>query len=333
MHALVTGASGFLGRRIVKQLLAEGHEVRALCRSPVADLELLGAEAIRVDLRDRAATVAACRAVECVFHTAGVAGLWGPWKRYYEANTLATQHVVAGCLEHRVARLVFTSSPSVTFDGTDQNGIDESTPYPGRWLCHYPHTKALAEQHVLAASGSGGLLTCALRPHLIWGPGDRHLIPRLIELRRANRLWRVGDGSNRIDMVYIDNAVESHLLAAQSLVPGSPAAGRAYFISQGEPVNCWDWIDQLLALAGLPPTPKRMSVGTARRLGAVLELLWWLVPGNSEPPMTRFLAAQLSTSHHFNISRARRDLGYEPRISTAEGMRRLAAELASPREK
>jgi len=309
-------------------LLAEGNEVRALCRSAAADLETLGVQVVRADLRDRAAAAAACHGVDCVFHTAGVAGLWGPWKRYYEANTLATMHVVAGCLEHRVGRLVFTSSPSVTFDGTDQNGVDESTPYPSRWLCHYPNTKALAEQHVLAANGTGGLLTCALRPHLIWGPGDRHLIPRLIELRRANRLWRVGDGTNRIDMVYIDNAAEAHLLAARALVPGAPAAGHAYYISQGEPVNCWDWIDDLLGLAGLSPTPKRMSVRTAWWIGAAMEGLWWLVPGASEPPMTRFLAAQLSTAHFFDISRARRDLGYEPRVSTAEGMRRLAAELA-----
>jgi nucleoside-diphosphate-sugar epimerase len=166
---------------------------------------------------------------------------------------------------------------------------------------------------------------------LIWGLGDRHLIPRLIELRRANRLWRVGDGTNRVDMVYIDNAAEAHLLAARALVPGSPAAGRAYFISQGEPVNCWDWIDELLGLAGLAPTPKRMSVRTAAWIGAVLERLWWLVPGPGEPPMTRFLAAQLGTSHYFDISRARSDLGYEPRVSTAEGMRRLAAELAPSR--
>jgi len=309
-------------------LLAEGHQVRAVCRSAVADLASLGAEAVRADLRDRGAAAAACRAIDVVFHTAGVAGLWGPWRRYYEANTLATRHVVAGCLEHGVGRLVFTSSPSVTFDGFDQKGVDESAPYPCRWLCHYPHTKALAEQHVLAGNGTGGLLTCALRPHLIWGPGDRHLVPGLIERRRANRLWRVGDGTNRVDMVYIDNAAEAHLLAAQALVPGSPAAGRAYFISQGEPVNCWDWIDEILALVGLPPTPKRMSVRTARWIGALMEGLWWLVPGDGDPPMTRFLAAQLSTSHFFDISRARRDLGYTPRVSTAEGMRRLAADLA-----
>jgi nucleoside-diphosphate-sugar epimerase len=243
----------------------------------------------------------------------------------------ATMHVVAGCTEHRVGRLVCTSSPSVVFDGTDQRGIDESAPYPTHWLCHYPHSKALAEQHVLEANGKGGLLTCALRPHLVWGPGDRHLVPGLIARRRANRLWRVGDGTNRIDMVYIDNAAEAHLLAARALVPGSPAAGRAYFISQGEPVNCWEWIGQILALAGLPPTSRNISVKAASCLGAAMEAFFRIVPGAREPPMTRFLAAQLGRSHYYDISAARRDLNYRPRISTAEGMRRLAEELASQR--
>jgi nucleoside-diphosphate-sugar epimerase len=173
------------------------------------------------------------------------------------------------------------------------------------------------------------LLTCALRPHLVWGAGDRHLIPGLIERRRANRLWRVGDGTNRIDMVYIDNAAEAHLLAAQALVPGSPAAGRAYFISQGEPVNCWEWINQLLALAGLPPTPRHISVKAAWLLGAAMEGFCRFVPFIGEPSLTRFLAAQLGRSHYYDISAARRDLNYHPRVSTAEGMRRLAEELAS----
>lgn len=329
MRALVTGASGFLGRTIVGQLLAEGHAVRAVCRRAVPDLEALDIEICHADLRDRGAAIATCRGVEVAFHTAGIAGLWGPWKQYFDSNVAATMHVVAGCLEHGVGRLVFTSSPSVVFDGTDQCGINESASYPTRWLCHYPHSKAMAEQHVLEANGNGSLLTCALRPHLVWGPGDRHLVPGLIQRRRANRLWRVGDGTNCIDMVYIDNAAEAHLLAARALVPGSSAAGRAYFISQGEPVNCWQWINQLLGLAGLPPTPRQISVKAAWRLGAVMEAFCRIIPFAGEPSLTRFLAAQLGRSHHYDISAARRDLGYHPRISTAEGMRRLAEDLAS----
>ena len=329
MRALVTGATGFLGRHIAGQLLAEGHQVRALCRRHDPDLAASGIEIVRADLRDREATIAACRNVDAVFHSAGLAGLSGAWKRYYEMNTLATEHVVAGCLTHGVGRLVYTSTPSVTYNAVDQRGIDESAPYAARWLCHYPHSKALAEQCVLKANGTNGLLTTALRPHLIWGPGDHHLIPGLIQRRRANRLWRIGAGLNLIDMVYVDNAAAAHLLAAARLTPGSPVAGQAYFISQGQPVRCWEWVDWILGLVGLRPTPRAMSARTAWLFGIVMESIWRVLPLPGDPPMTRFLAAQLATFHYFDISRARRDFGYCPAISTEEGMQRLATDLAA----
>lgn len=329
MNALVTGATGFLGLYVVEQLAARGNRVRAMCRGASPALERLGVEMVRGDLQDRAATVAACAGIDTVFHVAGVAGIWGPWDHYYGVNVRGTEHIVAGCRQHGVRRLVYTSSPSVTFDGRDQCGIDETAPYPTRWLCHYPHTKALAEQHVLAANDAGGLLTCALRPHLIWGPRDRHLVPRLIERARAGKLRRIGDGLNLVDMVYVENAAAAHLQAADALTPGSAVAGRAYFISQGEPVNCWQWIDELLALAGLPPITKSISARAAWRVGAAMETIYGALRIRSEPRMTRFLAAQLSTSHYFDIGAARRDFGYAPAISTAEGMQLLGQALRS----
>lgn len=325
MNALVTGAGGFLGRYIAEQLRARGDRVCAFSRNRYDALERLGVETIEGDLRNREAVVRACDGMDVVFHVAAKPGLGGPWRDYFETNTLGTQHIIEGCWAARVSRLVYTSSPSVTFDGGDQCGVDESVPYPNRWLAHYPHSKALAEQRVLKANGERGLLTCALRPHLIWGPRDRHLIPRLLRRARSGRLRRVGDGTNLIDMVYVENAAEAHLQAADALQPGSPAAGRAYFISQGEPVRCWQWIDELLSMAGLPPVRKAISLNAAWRLGAVLEFAWRALRLRSDPPMTRFLAAQLATSHYFDISAARRDFGYMPRVSTDEGMRRLAA--------
>lgn len=323
MHALVTGANGFLGQYIVEQLLARGDRVRAYCRRPSANLDTLGVQTVLGDVRDRAATVAACENVDTVFHVAASAGIWGPWQLYYETNTLGTRHVIEGCFRHQVARLVYTSSPSVTFDGREQCGIDETAPYPRRWLCHYPHSKALAEQEVLAANGRQGLLSCALRPHLIWGPRDQHLVPRIVRRARQGRLMRVGNGENLIDMVYVENAAWAHLLAAERLVPGSPVAGGAYFISQGEPVNCWQWIGELLALAGAAPVRRAISTKTAYAIGAALETAHTLCRLKGEPLMTRFLALQLGKSHYFDIDRARRDFGYQPRVSTAEGMRRL----------
>ena len=327
MHALVTGATGFLGQYIVEQLLARGGRVRALCRQASPQLETLGAETALGDIRDPAAVLNACRGVDTVFHVAGVAGIWGPWKHFYETNTVGTRHVIDACRQQGVARLVYTSSPSVTFAGGDQRNIDERAPYPQRWLCHYPHSKALAEQAVLAASGSDGLTACALRPHLIWGPRDRQLVPRLIERARRGRLMRVGRGENLIDMVYVENAAAAHLLAADALAPGSPIAGKAYFITQGEPVNCWQWIDQLLALAGLPPVRRALSYRTAWLAGAALEGAFGLLRLPGEPPMTRFLAAQLGRDHYFDIMRAQRDFGYHAQVPTEVGMQRLSLYL------
>jgi 2-alkyl-3-oxoalkanoate reductase len=324
---LVTGANGFLGLYVVEQLVARGDRVRAFCRQPCPALDRLGVEILLGDLRDPAAIAAACAGVGAVFHVAGVAGIWGPWSHYYDANVLGTRHVIEGCRRHGVRRLVYTSSPSVTFDGREQCGIDERAGYARRWLCHYPHSKALAEQEVLAANATGDLLTCALRPHLIWGPRDRQLVPRLLERARSGKLRRVGDGRNLIDMVYVENAADAHLLAMDRLAPGSPVAGRAYFITQGAPVNCWQWIDELLGLAGVPPVRRGVPLPVAWSLGAAMEAAYKVLRKCSEPPMTRFLAAQLGQSHYFNIDRARRELGYQPRISTAEAMERLAASL------
>lgn len=325
MKALVTGAGGFLGRYVVEQLRERGDWVRAFSRHRYEELDRLGAETVVGDLRDRDAVLRACHGMDVVFHAAAVAGLGGAWRHYFDINTVGTRHVVHGCLKGNVPRLVYTSSPSVTFDGSSQCGMDESAPYPRRWLAHYPHSKALAEQAVLEANGTRGLLTCSLRPHLIWGPRDRHLIPRLLERARSGRLRRVGDGTNLIDMIYVENAAEAHLQAADALQPGSPVAGRAYFLSQGEPVRCWGWIDELLAMAGLPPVAKAISLQTAWRIGWLFECIWLALRLRSDPPMTRFLAAQLATSHYFDITAARRDFGYVPNISKEEGMRRMAA--------
>ena len=329
MKALVTGAGGFLGRYIVEQLVARGDQVRCLSRRRYPELDALGAESIQGDVRDANAVHQACESVDVVFHTAAVAGIWGPWQHFYSINTTGTENVIAACRTQGVSRLVYTSSPSVTFDGSDQIGVDESAPYPSNWLCHYPHTKALAEQQVLAANDQSRLRTCSLRPHLIWGPRDQHLIPRLLRRARSGRLRQVGDGDNLIDMVYVDNAAEAHLQAADALDASTVVAGKAYFISQGQPVNCWQWMNEILDIAGIPAIKKKISLKAAWRLGASLETVYRLTGIQREPPMTRFLAAQLATSHYFDIGRAQRDFGYSPTVSIDEGMRRLAEEIRS----
>jgi nucleoside-diphosphate-sugar epimerase len=322
--AVVTGAAGFLGRYVAELLHARGVKVIGLGRSRYPALEEQGIQTVRVDVRDSTAVANAISGADTVFHTAAIAGIWGRWSDYYQINTLGTQHVIDACRSHRVTRLVYTSSPSVTFDGGPQRGVDESAPYPHRWLNHYSHSKALAEQLVLQAN-SVNLATCAIRPHLIFGPRDPHLIPRLLQRARPGHLMRVGDGNNLIDVTYVENAAEAHWQAAASLEPGSSVAGRAYFLSQGEPVCCWKWIDEIIQRSGLPPVKRHISFRAAWCAGALLESLYWIARRTDEPRMTRFLAAQLAMPHHFDISAARRDFGYHPHITTNEGLDRLAA--------
>jgi 2-alkyl-3-oxoalkanoate reductase len=340
LFALVTGASGCLGRHVVRQLLIHGHRVRALCRNSVSGcLPVDGAddpvarrevEIVQGDVRDQSVVDEAVRGVDTVFHTAGLAGMWGPWKSFHATNVIGTQNVLDASRRHGVRRLIYTSSPSVVFTETDQCGDDESISYARRWLCHYPRSKAAAEQAVLAANTTGGLSTCAIRPHLIWGPGDRQLLPRLLRRARTGRLRRIGEGQNLIDIVYVENAAAAHVAAASALSDGSPVGGRPYFVSQGQPVNCWQWIDELLAAAGLPPIKRSVSLRGAWRLGQAWEIAYRSLRLRGDPPMTRFLAAQLGRSHWFNISAARRDFGYQPTISTSEGMERLRTWLAKP---
>jgi nucleoside-diphosphate-sugar epimerase len=254
--------------------------------------------------------------------------VWGTADEYHRANVVGTENVIAACRKHGVSRLVFTSSPSVVTTGHDIAGGDESLPYPRRYLAHYPRSKAAAERLVLGANGPE-LATVALRPHIVWGPGDNHLIPRLIGRARAGKLRVVGDGTNRTDVTYVDNAAAAHWLAADRLAPDSPVAGKAYFISQGEPVLVWPFINRILGLAGLPPVTRRVPLAAAYAAGVVLEGMYTLTGRTDEPRMTRFLAVQLGTSHWFDISAARGDLGYEPAVSVDEGLRRLGVWLAS----
>lgn len=327
MQTLVTGGGGFLGLYIVEQLLQQGHTVRVFCRGQYPALKALGVPVIQGDLRDASAVNDACRDIEAVFHTAAVPGVWGDWKTYYGINTEGTRNVIKACQHHGVARLIYTSSPSVVFDGADHVDADESLPYPTSWLCHYPHSKAAAEQDVLAANNEDSLRTVSLRPHLIWGPRDNHLIPRLIQKARSGRLRRVGDGSNVVSVAYVENAAAAHLQAEMSLRISPRAGGKAYFINERESVNLWGWINLILAKTDLPPVEKTISRSTALRLGGALEGLWNLFRIGGEPPMTRFIAAQLAGSHSYSTAAAERDFGYRPLCSMEEGLRRLQPDL------
>ena len=319
MKALVTGGGGFLGRSIVMKLLARGDTVRVLGRRPYPDLAALGVEPVRGDLQDAAAVQLACLGMDTVFHVAARAGYWGSWDSYYGPNVIGTENVLSGCRKAGVRKLIYTSTPSVVSARGNLEHVDERAPYGEKFVCPYPATKAQAEQLVLKANGTDGLLTISVRPHLIFGPGDPHLFPRIIERGQNDQLIQVGNGANKVDVVYVENAADAHLLAADRLGQ-APIDGQAYFISQGAPVVLWAWINTILERLGLPRVRRKMSYRTARTVGAVLEIAYTVLPLRGEPRMTRFLADQLATSHYFDISKARRELGYEPRISTEEGL-------------
>ena len=330
MKVLVTGGGGFLGQAICRQLVAHGHAVRSLNRSAHPALDALGVDQRRGDIASLDLVTDAAAGVDAIVHSAGRVGAWGRIEDYYETNVRGTDNVLAACELHEIDKLVFTSSPSVVHNGADLEGVDESVPYATHFSSPYAHTKALAEQHVLAANGPQ-LATVALRPHFIWGPGDPNLVPRILGRARRGQLRLIGDVPKKIDTVYVDNAAEAHLLALERLAIGSPIAGRIYFISQGDPVTLEALINSWLAAAGFPPETRRMPLGMAKFLGAAFEAIYRLLHLPGEPPLTRFLVEQMSTSHWFNIDAARRDLDYKPRVNMAEGLARLSQYLARER--
>lgn len=327
MKTLVTGGGGFLGGVIVRKLVARGDAVRSFTRTAYPWLADVGVEQAHGDLADPDAVAKAVEGCDVVFHVAAKAGVWGRYADYHATNVTGTENVIAACRAHGVGRLVYTSTPSVVHGGGDLEGVNESTPYPKKYDADYPATKAAAERMVLAANGPG-LASVALRPHLVWGPGDPHLIPRVLARARAGRLRRIGTRPVRVDVTYVDNAADAHILAADRLAPMAACAGKAYFVSDGEPVVLWDFLNRILVATGLPPVTASVSVWRAQFAGRLLESVYRTLRLNAEPPMTRFVASQLSTSHWYDISAARRDLGYEPRVSTDEGLKRLAESLS-----
>nr|WP_320050959.1 NAD-dependent epimerase/dehydratase family protein [uncultured Desulfuromonas sp.] len=322
MTILVTGGGGFLGTAIVRKLRLQGHHVRSYSRQRYSHLEALDVEQFCGDLTDLKKLAEAVRDCHIVYHVAAKAGIWGEYAEYYQANVVGTENVIRACRDCGVGKLVYTSSPSVVFNGQSMEGVDESQPYPDHYETAYPQTKALAEQRVIAAN-DGSLATVSLRPHLIWGPGDNHLTPRIIEGGRSGKLRRIGKQDHLVDCIYIENAAEAHLLAGEKVAIGNRISGKCYFISQDDPRYLWDIVNAILATQNIASVTKTVPERVAYFLGAGCETLFRLLQLKQEPPMTRFLAKELSTAHWFSIEAAKNDLGYQPIFSIEEGLKQL----------
>lgn len=330
VKVLVTGGQGFVGRRVLDFLLERKYQVRALTRRPAQDLDEAGAEVFQADLLDLDAVRQAAEGVDGVIHCAAKSGVWGSLPEYIRANTCATINLLAAARRAKVGWFVHTSSPSVAHTGLPLEGVDESAPYAEDPWRPYPYSKMLAEKLVLAAD-SPDFRTVALRPHLVWGPGDPHFLPRLEARARAGRLLLL-KSTALVDATYIDNAAGALLTAAEKLrAGGAPAeaiGGRAYFIAQGEPLTVPDLVGSLLAAISPPGRPLTVRFLIPPWLGlfagTALEKIWALFKFRGEPPLTRFVAEELSLPHWFNLSRARNELGYTPAISMSEGLRLLA---------
>ncbi|MGB1253269.1 MAG: NAD-dependent epimerase/dehydratase family protein [Candidatus Promineifilaceae bacterium] len=323
MKVFVTGGGGFLGFSIVQQLVERDYEVTTFSRGRYPALDRLNVTHVQGNLGRFEEVRDAMAGCEVVFHVAAKAGVWGSYDSYHQANVVGTENVIRACRANGIANLIFTSSPSVVYAGVDSVGGDERLPYPDRYDGFYPQTKALAERRIMATSGAA-LRTVSLRPHLIWGPGDTHFLPRFFERAKQGRLAVLGNRPNYVDCIYIDNAAQAHLQAMDTLLSNPQrVAGKTYFISQGEPIAVETLINRLIATGGYPPVQRRLPVALARSAGWLLETVYRQFNIKREPPLTLFTAKQLSTSHHYDISAAQRDFGYTPTVSMDEGMARL----------
>ncbi len=317
----VFGGSGFLGNRIVRQLVELNcGKIKCFNRSAAPALEKLGVEIIRGDIREPGAVNDACKDSTSVIHSSAKAGVWGNWKEYYGINVQGTMNVLAACKYNEIHHLVYTSSPSVAYPPTrDIENLDESAPYPDSYSAYYPATKAIAEKNVLG-SPCRELSAVVLRPHLLWGPGDPHLLPRIVRRAAAGKLVRIGDGHNLVDLTYVDNAALAHIKALEYLKNCAQTRRKVFFISDNSPVRIWKWLDQLLNDLSIPPVTKSISYEKACFAGLMFETIYHCLPFLGEPPITRFVAGQLAFSHYFNISAAVNELGYRPLVKPVVAM-------------
>ena len=327
-RAVVTGSSGFVGKHLTSRLASQGQAVVALDVVTGAPAE--NVIPTRADLRDKAALDSAVEGADVVYHVASrVQTRHTGADEVFAINVGGTRNLLAACRDKGVKKLVYVSSASVVYDGKDVENGDERLPYPSSFHAPYAKTKAQAEEEVLAANGKGGVLTCAIRPHVIFGPGDTRFLPAILGRAKSGKLKAyVGSAEKLSDFTYVDNLVDGLLLAADKLVEGGPAAGQAYFVTNGEPMAFWEFVGRVLDGIGHPRPKVQVPYPIAYGAAAVRE---WLdavrgIP-TSEESLTRFAIRYLTTHHYFSHAKATRELGYRANVDLREGIARTIAAL------
>jgi nucleoside-diphosphate-sugar epimerase len=303
-------------------LLVEGHEVRLLLRRPKEGLSP-GFETALGHLGDPDSLSRAAEGVRAVVHCAALSGVWGPLSHYIENNAMGTARLIKAARQAGARYFVHTSTFSVVYSRGPQEGVDESRPYMADTAAPYAYSKMLAERETLLANGPG-FNTVSIRPHLIWGPGDRHILPRLVDRARRGRLFLFSGGPYLVEATYIDNAARAHLTALFKLAEGAPVDGQAFFIGQGRPQDLNSLVASLLKAVKAPPVRAVLPPRLGRVAARTAEWIWGSLGLGGEPPLTSFALNHLIASHWPDISKARRLLGYAPEVTVEEGLERLA---------
>ena len=317
-RVLVTGASGMLGRAVAARLVGDGDDVRTLQRSPS---RVAGARDVAGSVTDRAVVRDAVAGRDAVVHLAAKVDITGPLAQFEAVNVEGTRHLVEEAAAAGVHRFVHVSSPSVAHVGRSLAGAPAAPADPAQARGHYARTKAAAELLALAAHDPDGMRLVVVRPHVVWGPGDTQLVARVVDRARAGRLPVLGQGAALIDTTYVDNAVDALVAALHADVT---AYGEAYVVTNGEPRPVLELLVAICEAAGVPVPRRHVPAALARGAGSVLEAAWRTFPLPGEPPLTRFVAEQLSTAHWFDQRRTREALGWRPAVSLDQGLARLA---------
>ena len=317
----MTGTGSLLLGGLASELLRRGDEVVCLQRRPAAFMGHQNAHEVLADICDADAVALAAKGCDAIIHGAARVGVVGSQKEFYDTNVHGTENILRAAEQQSISRLVFVSTPSVAHTGDSLVGAPAGQAEIGRSRSYYAESKAIAERTVLNARNSQ-LAVVAIRPHLVWGPGDTQLVGRIVERAKSGRLAVVGTGNALVDSTYIDNAISAHIAALDALHIGSACDGKAYVVSNGEPRTVNELMRSMCESAGVPFEPRHLSLTLGIRLGSLVERLWPLMQ-SSEPPITRFIAEQLGTAHWFDQRVVHNDLKWAPSVTLDEGFKQL----------